>query len=138
MIHLSCYFVSFTSCSFLQICFCLFAVAAVSAQFFPARVGFPLVPFPFGFPYGFPVAEDVYAASLGGARVGLYGKNRPFGNGGFPGFPGFSGFPGFGSTSDVTGASLGGAKVGLYGKERPCKYLIIYLFPLFNTFKVRD
>lgn len=54
----------------------------------------------------------MYAASLGGASVGLYGKSHPFGYG-FPGFPGF-----FGGSSDVNAASLGGAPVGLYEKQR--------------------
>ncbi|GBM82159.1 hypothetical protein AVEN_5524-1 [Araneus ventricosus] len=47
--------------------------------------------------------EDEYAASLGGAPVGLYSKRKGF----------------FGDSSEVSGVSLGGAKVGLYGRERP-------------------
>ena len=61
------------------------------------------------YPYGYFPAEDVYAASLGGANVGLYGKNfGPYGLG----FPGFSG-----GSSDLTAASLGDSPVGLYEKE---------------------
>ncbi|KAF8786104.1 hypothetical protein HNY73_007867 [Argiope bruennichi] len=49
--------------------------------------------------------EDEYAASLGGAPVGLYSRRK---GGGF-----------FGERSEISGVSLGGAKVGLYGRERP-------------------
>lgn len=93
----------------MQLCF--LAVIAVVHGY----GGFGFFPIPLAFPYGFPVsypAEDVYAASLGGASVGLYGKSHPFGSL-FPGFPGY-----FGGSSDVNAASLGGAPVGLYEKER--------------------
>ncbi|CAL1288264.1 unnamed protein product [Larinioides sclopetarius] len=52
--------------------------------------------------------DEEYAASLGGAPVGLYRRDE--GRGGFGRFAG---------GSDVSGVSLGGAKVGLYGRERP-------------------
>ncbi|XP_035217926.1 uncharacterized protein LOC118191232 [Stegodyphus dumicola] len=68
---------------------------------------------PAAFPRG-SVSRDVYAASLGGAPVGLYGKSSGLGRGFGTGF----------GNSDVSGAALGGAKVGLYGKERPGQKVI--------------
>lgn len=102
----------------MQICLCIFAVVA-NAQYFP-QLGFypaPFFPLPF-LPQIRPLHEE-YAASLGGAKVGLYGKNNfgPYGPGFGYGFPGPYG--GGARGSDVTGASLGGAKVGVYGKDRP-------------------
>ncbi|KAG8198844.1 hypothetical protein JTE90_015064 [Oedothorax gibbosus] len=60
-------------------------------------------------PIPLPNKGDRYAASLGGAQVGTYGKSRDYVNNRGGGY--FSG-------SEVHGESLGNAKVGLYGNDR--------------------
>ncbi|XP_054710205.1 uncharacterized protein LOC129219914 [Uloborus diversus] len=94
----------------IQVILLLCAVAA-SGQFF--QPFFPFFPyFPFRYNFGLPGFEE-YAASLGGAKVGLYGRSSGFGG---PFLPPFGPFGRLGG-SEVTGASLAGAKVGIYGKE---------------------
>ncbi|GFS61674.1 hypothetical protein NPIL_4561 [Nephila pilipes] len=53
--------------------------------------------------------DDEYAASLGGADVGVYRRSQISRHGLFGGY----------RDTEVSGLSLGGAKVGMYSRERP-------------------
>ncbi|CAL1299438.1 unnamed protein product [Larinioides sclopetarius] len=76
--------------------FLCFLLVVTSAQFRPWFLPWWILPY-------YAAIEDEYAASLGGAPIGLYSKRKGV----------------FGDSSEVSGVSLGGAKVGLYGRRRP-------------------